>query len=121
MAGFAGGLWLAIAAAGATSAAGSGAVNGPIHLAVQETAGIVEIQVVGSADKACEARYELEVQGANGGNRSVQRGNASLSPGAPRTLSTVRIGSSGEGSVSATLRVEDCNGNSYEQQWPLAA
>ena len=120
MSGLASGLWLAVAAAG-VSAAGSGAVNHPLHLHVQEAAGIVEIQVVGSADKACEARYELEVQGANGGNRSVQRGNASLAPGAPRTLSTVRIGSSGEGTVSATLRVEDCSGNSYEQRWPAAA
>lgn len=121
MSGLASGLWLAVAAASGSAAVGSAALNGPLHLYVQETAGIVEIQVVGSADKACEARYELEVQGANGGNRSVQRGNASLAPGAPRTLSTVRIGSPGEGTVSATLRVEDCSGNSYEQRWPSAA
>lgn len=88
----------------------------PIRLVVESQGQGVRLQVVGESDQAVEATYALDVTGdaEAGGNRTVQRGRASLRPGAPVTLMTLTLGNIARGRWIARLRVEPVGAPAYE-------
>jgi hypothetical protein len=88
----------------------------PIRLVVESQGQGVRLQVVGSSDHAVEATYALDVtsDAEAGGNRTVQRGRASLRPGAPVTLMTLTLGNIARGRWIARLRVDPVDAPTYE-------
>jgi hypothetical protein len=104
---------LAIVAAAMMSAPASAPtpVPGPIHLVVETLDDTVRLKVVGESDVALSAAYSLEVSG--GGNRSLQRGQATLRPGVSATLVTLTLGSGKD--WAATLRVSPDGGQPYQR------
>ncbi len=86
----------------------------PVRLAVEPAGEGVRLTVIGESDVAMTARYSLEVVASEGGNRSVQRGEARLRPGATATLATVTLGHAGRG-WSAMLKVSPEGGAPYER------
>ena len=103
---------LAVLAAAMTGAPASEAV--PIRLAAEPVGEGVRLSVIGDSDVAMTARYSLEVVASEGGNRSVQRGEAHLQPGRAATLATVTLGQAGRG-WSAILKVSPEGGAPYER------
>lgn len=85
----------------------------PIRLSVEQGQHDVVLKVTGLADTACNASYALEVSG--GGNRSTQRGTASLQPNTPATLVRMTLASTGRRGWSAKLSVKTCSGETFEQ------
>jgi hypothetical protein len=113
-------LLAAAAIAGASMPGGSGATppdNAPLLLKVDSSGEAVVIRLVGDSAVTCAVRYELEVSGANGGNHSVNRGTATIRPGPPVTVATVRVGNRDQHDVSARLRVSSCGGKDYADEW----
>ncbi|PWG01909.1 curli-like amyloid fiber formation chaperone CsgH [Sphingosinicella humi] len=103
---------LAFFAAAMTGAPASEAV--PIRLAAEPVGEGVRLTVIGDSDVAMTARYSLEVVASEGGNRSVQRGEAHLQPGRAATLATVTLGQADRG-WSAILKVSPEGGAAYER------
>ena len=87
------------------------AAPAPIQLVVEPLGHAVRLKVVGVSDVALSAAYSLEVSG--GGNRSLQRGQATLRPGVRATLVTLTLGS--EKDWAATLRVSPEGGEPYQR------
>lgn len=87
----------------------------PLRLSAEPVDAGIRLQVIGLSPVACEARYELEVAAAGGGNRSVQRGSVKLRPGHKVVLSTTTLGRKGAVGWSATLRVDSCDGRHFEE------
>lgn len=92
--------------------------DAPIRLVVEPQGEGMELRVVGASDRAIEASYALEVESdaAAGGNRTVQRGRARLSPGVPVTLMTLTLGHVAQGRWTARLRVEPAGAVPYEDR-----
>lgn len=76
---------MAFAAASSTASPGD---QKPITLIWQKQGELVELKVVGLADKATRLTYVLDVKGSSSTRTS---GIANLRAGAPKTLSTVRL------------------------------
>ena len=111
-------LFLAAALFGSSSGAAQPPAGEPPLRLVAELVGTgIRLQVIGNSIAACEAHYELDVTGdsVRGGNRSIQRGTARLSPGVPATLATVTLASVNPDGWSAKLSVHPCGGERYEQ------
>lgn len=110
-------LVLAIAAMTITGAGAQGRSDrsrpSPIQLSVEQGEADVLLKVTGLADTACSASYALEVSG--GGNRSTQRGTASLRPDTPVVLVRMTLASPGGRGWSAKLSVKTCSGETFEQ------
>ena len=112
--------WTAIMlAAGLMSAPTAGR---PLHLEVNNVGDQLVIKLVGESPAALSARYELEVSGGPGGssNHSVQRGTATLQPGKPVTVATLRLGNSKISHYTARLHVTPSTGEPYDLQWNWA-
>ena len=84
----------------------------PIRLVADQSGDTVRLQLVGESATAVTARYELEATSGTG-NRSVQRGTATLRPGERSVLVSVGLGTRGAG-WSARLKVSQPEGD-YEQ------
>lgn len=78
-------LMMAIAAASSTASPGD---QKPITLIWQKQGELVELKVVGLADRTTRLTYVLDVKGSSSTRTS---GIANLTAGAPKTLSTVRL------------------------------
>ena len=85
----------------------------PVVLVVAPVSDGVELRVVGHAATAVEARFSLEVKG--GGNTSVQRGVARLTPDQSATLVHLKLGPSAREDWQARLLVDLDSGGSYQQ------
>jgi hypothetical protein len=98
-----------IFAAGASSTA-----NGtkPLRLQIDRVGDATVVQVVGVAESATTASYNLEVGSA--GNRSVQKGVAHLQPGVRTVVTTVRLG--GPAPASAKLTVKPSAAPEYYEE-----
>ena len=106
----------------AASAAGGSTPQHPLQLHINDVAGQLEMRLVGESDRACSARYELEVTGGpdRAANHSVQRGTATIKPGAPVTVATLRLGNSSGAQWAARLHVTPSTGDAYELEWHSA-
>lgn len=114
---------MSLIAAILASAAASGAVPPhPLQLQVQEAGGGLEMSLVGQSASPFSARYELEVTGGPRGssNHSVQRGNATIKPGVPVTVATLRLGNPEGAEWAARLQVTPSSGQPYEVEWHSA-
>jgi hypothetical protein len=87
----------------------------PLQLRVDSSDGAVVIRLVGEARETCAVTYELEVTGQ--GNRSINRGAATIKPGTPVTVATVRLANSSHSDWSAKLRVDACGGSTFADEW----
>lgn len=95
--------------------AGGTSEGRPIVLTTETTASGVTVQVVGEAPEPFQAAYTLEVSsGMSGGNRSVQKGTARLSPGQRAVLLTAHLGGSAGVHWKARLHVHPASGGDYE-------
>jgi hypothetical protein len=101
------------------AAASSAGTATPLQMKVESTAEQVVIRLVGDSPVACKVSYELEVVGG-AGNRSVNRGTATIAASQPVTVATVKLGASTSSPVSAKLSVQGCDG-SYSESWPKPA
>lgn len=81
------------------------AVAEPIFLRTRAEEGAVRIEVLGRSETAAAASYEL-VATSGAGNRTVQRGFASLVPGREAVLLSLRMGQGAGAEWSAVLTVE---------------
>lgn len=102
----------------AAAAAGTGSAHMPIRLDVEVVNGAQIVRVIAHSPVACAASYTLSVGQAGGGNRSVNRGTATIAPGSARTLATVSVKHGSTGAIPASLRVEPYEGGAYELTWP---
>ena len=95
-------------------AAGASTANGtnPLRLQIDRDGDATVIQVVGVAESATSASYNLEVGSA--GNRSVQKGVAHLQPGVRTVVTTVRLG--GPAPASAKLTVKPSEAPEYYEE-----
>ena len=105
---------IAMTISASAGAGGTGSPNSPLRLVADKVATGVRLRVVGLSPVACDAKYELEVSSGSGGNRSVQRGAAKVTPGPEIIFATTTLGGQGAGNWSATLRVDACDRH-YEQ------
>lgn len=92
--------------------------SAPLRLEVENVSGRNVLKLVGESPVACSVSYELGVSDTEGGNRSVNRGTASIVPGVRRTFATVTVRSQASSKISARLLVRSCKGETYEQHWP---
>jgi hypothetical protein len=106
----------------AASATGGAYPPHPLQLQVSNAGGQLEMNLVGHSDRACSARYELEVTGGPAGasNHSVQRGTATIRPGASVTIATLRLGNPEGAAWSARLHVTPSTGDAYQLEWRSA-
>ena len=103
---------LAAVAGGATSP-DPGACS-PISLVAETAPTGVVLRVIGESVTPVDAAYSLEVTNASGGNRSTQRGRASLRPNQRAVLLTSRLGGDAQTGWSAVLLVTPACGQPYE-------
>jgi hypothetical protein len=113
--------WGTVILAAALAAAGSPPVQ-PLHLDVDESGNLVVIRLVGASPSSWSGRYELEVTGgpSGGSSRSMQGGTATLQPGKPVTVATVRLGNRSGEQWIAHLHVIPSVGNPYDLEWRSA-
>ncbi|RIX29332.1 curli-like amyloid fiber formation chaperone CsgH [Sphingomonas edaphi] len=91
------------------------AATQPLRLHVEPVEGGIRLEVIGISPIACTARYELEVTGNAGGNRSSQRGTANLLPDRQVLLASTTIGAGPGSDWNAVLRVQGCGDLNYEE------
>jgi hypothetical protein len=91
----------------------------PLELHVHDNDGSLEMNLVGESALPWSGSYELEVTGGPKGasNHSVQRGTATIRPGATTTVSTVRLGNPEGAQWAARLHVTPSSGEAYELEW----
>lgn len=108
--------WLVTTLAAAAAAA---AVPHPLKLDVSDDGGLLVIKVVGEAPAAWSGKYQLEVMGGppGGSSQSVQGGAATLRPGRPVTVATVRLGNGNQEIWTAHLHVTPAAGGAYDEEW----
>lgn len=114
---------LTLAVAGAADFAGiEGTQARPLRMHIEQSGDFEIVRVKGESTVACSASYELEVKsGPGGGNRSRQSGTATLHPGKPVTVATVRFLAAGNSGWEASLSVRPCNGPPYQERKGIAA
>ena len=102
--------------------AGGASPPHPLQLQISDAGGQLEMSLVAHSDRPCSARYELEVTGGPSGasNHSVQRGTATIKPGAPVTVATLRLGNSNGAQWAARLQVTPSSGEPYALEWHSA-
>lgn len=101
------------------AAAAAVAAPHPLKLDVNEDGGLLVIKVVGEAPAAWSGKYQLEVMGGppGGSSQSVQGGAATLRPGKPVTVATVRLGNGNQEVWTAHLHVSPAAGAAYDEEW----
>jgi hypothetical protein len=106
----------------AASATGGAYPPHPLQLQVSNAGGQLEMSLVGHSERAWSARYELEVTGGPSGasNHSVQRGRATIRPGTPVTVATLRLGNPEGAAWTARLHVTPSTGDAYQLEWRSA-
>lgn len=106
----------------AGSAASASVPTHPLQLQVKEGGDTVMMSLVGRSPLAWSGRYELEVAGGPNGasNHSVQRGTATIAPGATVTVATVKLGNRAGAAWAARLHVTPASGEPYELEWHSA-
>lgn len=101
---------------GATAVAAAG--THPVRLVTSVDNQQLRVKVVGEGTAPFRGSYQLEVSsGARTGNRSVQRGNVTLTPGGNVVLVDLSLGAAARDAWDARLTVSDERGTQlYEER-----